>query len=81
MKHNLMCSPQFAPNKPTSRKIKTEDGLTGTSAADAAAGSDAFKDLMRDAESEATWERGGRGRGRGRGQRFQVTFGAMVDSK
>ncbi|MEW5299515.1 MAG: hypothetical protein WDW36_002526 [Sanguina aurantia] len=70
---------KFVPTMPGRRKVKTEDGLTGVSAADAAAGSDSFKDLMKDAESEATWERGGRGRGRGRGQRFQVTFGGMVD--
>jgi hypothetical protein len=53
------------------------------SAADAAAASEAFQDLIKAAQSEAKWEKGrGRGRGRGRGPaRAQVAFGGGVDQR
>lgn len=58
------------------RRKKAEDGQ---SAADATVIDEAFKDLIKQAQSADGM---GRGRGRGRGQqRYQVTFGNVEDSR
>lgn len=69
------------PTMPGRRKKAEEGGAGGgASAAEAAASDEAFKDLIKQAQSAA-----GAGRGRGRGrfgqQRFHVTFGSFGDDR
>ncbi|KXZ43338.1 hypothetical protein GPECTOR_94g660 [Gonium pectorale] len=66
---------KFMPTMPGRRKKAEEGGA----AADAAVSDEAFRELIKTAQSAGG---AGRGRGRGRGQqRFQVTFGAFGDDR
>jgi hypothetical protein len=74
--HTHATQGKFAPTVPTRRK-KVEDGAaaaaaTAATAADAAAGNEAFSDLIRAAQADSKWTgrgRGGRGGFVGRGGR------------
>ncbi|GFH11609.1 hypothetical protein HaLaN_07139, partial [Haematococcus lacustris] len=73
---------KFTPTVPGRRKKDESAAADGTGKQ---INNEAFKDLIKAAETEATWQRSARGRGRGAAgmgqQRYQVAFGGADSSE